>query len=141
MSYDKPNRLKYSFGIFDFGGGADQTFYFRGPKGKKGRVWDYGVQDVTEAFAAGTNKPRISVGLASDLDAYGVQLDMGTLADDDAQSIRSRFTPAEIVATYVPMTTAFDIPADTKVGLACVAGTGSGLTGMAVPFCIIDWDD
>lgn len=138
MAYDNcPTR--YSFGTFDFGGGADETFTVLGPKGKKGRLIDYGVYGPTEAFAAGTNKPMMAVGTAADQDHYGEEFDFGALALDTMKSIRTTYLPTDAgYATYI--LSYGELPADTGVKVTCVAGTGSGLTGMAIPFVDIIWE-
>jgi len=141
MSYSNPDRRMFSFGTFDFGGGADETFSIIGPKGKACRLFDYGVFGVTEVFAAGTNTPRMMVGSPSDDDAYGDEFDFGALADNHGKSIRSTYGPydATNLALYL-LTAGQTIAADAEVVVKCVAGTGSGLTGMAIPFVILDYD-
>lgn len=138
MSYDKPNRIKYSFGIFDFGGAVNETFSIQGPKGKRGRVWDYGVEGVTEVFAGSTNTPGASVGTPADPDAYGEEFDFGALADNSAKSVRSSTDPGAARDAYLLPNK--PIPADQEVVLTAIASTGTP-TGMGVPFVIIDWED
>jgi hypothetical protein len=138
MSYDKPNRQKYSFGTFDFGGAADDTFVIKGPKGRKGRLYDYGVEGTTEVFNGGTITPKIAVGTAADPDAYGDELVLHGLADASATSIRSLYRESDSgFATYMLDR---NLPADTAVVVTCTVATGSP-TGMGVPFVIIDWQD
>lgn len=139
MSYSNPNRARYEFGNFDFGGGANETFTVNGPKGKAGRLVDYGVYGPIEAFAAGTNTPQMSIGTAADADAFGDELDFGALALDTPASLRSLYYPSD--AGFASHMVNDQIPADTKVQVTCLAGTGSGLTGQAVPFVVIDWAD
>lgn len=137
MSYDRPCRMTYTFGPYTFT--ADETFSVQGPKGKKGRLWDYGVTGVTTAFAGGTTTPMLSVGTPSDADAYGEEFDFGTLADNSGQSIRS---------TYYPYHASFDdyllltqvIPADQEVVLKAIGATGGGAAGVANIFMVIDWE-
>jgi hypothetical protein len=138
MSYDKPNRIKYSFGNFDFGGAADETFSIKGPKGKAGRLWDYGVEGTIEVFNGGTITPKISVGTTSDPDAYGDELVLHALADNDATSIRTLYHEQDSgFATYMLNR---ELPADTEIYCTCIVATGSP-TGQGTPFVIIDWQD
>jgi len=142
MPYDKmPTR--YSFGTFDFGGGADESFSIYGPKGKKGRLYDYGVFGITEVMNGDTLDPNIAVGTPADPDAYGEEFTLTTAthgADNHAVSIRS---------TYDPTHATFDdyilgqgsIPKDQEVVVKCSAATGANLTGMGIPFVDIIWDD
>lgn len=136
MSYDNPNRQKYSFGNFDFGGGANETFSVKGPKGKAGRLWDYGVEGVIEVFEGTTTTPKIAVGTTSDPDAYGDELDLDGVADNDYKSVRSTY--AEHDTGFTTQMVDRDLPADTEIYVTCTAGVGSP-TGQGVPFVVIDW--
>ena len=138
MSYDKPNRMMYSFGTFDFGGASDEVFVVRGPKGKAGRLYDYGVQATTEVFNGGSVTPKIAIGTSADPDAYGDEIDLNALAVDDAKSVRTQYRDDE--AGFTTLMINRELPADTKVYVTCTAATGSP-TGMGVPFVIIDWMD
>jgi hypothetical protein len=138
MSYDKPNRMKYSFGVFDFGGAADDAFAVKGPKGKAGRLWDYGVEGTVEVFNGGTITPKIAVGTAADPDAYGDELVLHGLADQSATSIRALYH--EQAAGFAAAMLNRELPADTAVVVTCTVATGSP-TGQGVPFVIIDWQD
>lgn len=139
MSYDKPNRMKYSFGNFDFGAGADEQFNIIGPKGKAGRLYDYGVEGTIEVMNGSSTTPKVSVGNTSSATAYGAALDINALADNTARSIRSlyRETDTAFEGTYM---TNRNIPKDTQIRVNCIGAAGSP-TGQAVPFVIIDWDD
>jgi hypothetical protein len=136
MAYDdKPT--KYSFGNFDFGGGADETFSIKGPKGKAGLLYDYGVQGIIEAMNGDTTDPTVAVGTTSDPDAYGDEFTMSN-ADNDMASIRNSYRPDEAgFSTYMVNRV---IPKDTEVYLTCTAATGANLTGQGVPFVEIIWD-
>lgn len=138
MSYDKPDRQSYSFGVFDFGGAADETFSIRGPKGKRGYLRDYGVYGCIEVMNGGTITPKIAVGTAADPDAYGDELVLHALADNEATSIRMLY--AEHDAGFATYMLDRNIPADTEVVVTCTAATGTP-TGQAVPFVVIDWAD
>lgn len=145
MSYDKPNRIKYSPGHHDFGA-AGEVWAFTGPKGKKGRIYDYGVEGVTEAFTADTTAALVSVGSVADADLYGDEISMLTTAvDTGTRSLRTLFTAAEI-ATGIKDNVAGrlledQIAADAIFALHVVAPTGGTPAGMGIPFVIVDWDD
>ncbi len=133
-------RMTYWFGLFDFGGGADEVFYLTGPKGKKGKLVDYGIQHVLEAFNAPTTAAIVSVGSSSDLDAYGANLSIGALAADaGGKSVRTECVGDQI-DDYI-LAAGLSMPKDTKVGVKCTAVTGSGPTGQAHVFAVIDWED
>jgi len=141
MSYDKPNRVKYTFGNFDFGAGSDEQFNLVGPKGKKGRLYDYGVEGTIEVMNGSSTTPKVSVGNASSAVAYGSNLDINALADNTAKSVRSTLREGVDGAFTAYMTASSrTIPADTQIRLNCIAAAGSP-TGQAVPFVTIDWDD
>lgn len=140
MGYDK-RPTRYYFPLTDFGGGADIYYHIKGPKGKAGRLYDYGVESLTEAFAAGTATPMMAVGTVADQDAYGNEFDFGALAiADGTKSIRTAYREA-IDAGFDTYMLNRELPADTVIKVTCVAGTGSGLTGIGVPFVDIIWND
>lgn len=133
-------RMHYMFPLLDFGT-AGEDYYVTGPKGRKGKLVDYGVHHCTETFTATTTAATVSVGTASDADAYGDELSLGTLAADaGSKSVRTTYrAPADIEA-YI-LDPGLSLPADTKLRLCCVAPTGGTPAGMAHPFMIIDWED
>ena len=135
MSYDRPNRIPYYF-AHDFGD-ADQTYSIIGPKGKKGRLWDYGVHGVTEVFNGSSVTPKISIGSTSDADAYGDEIDLNALADNHSTSARSLYK--EEAAGFAALMIERNIAADAEVVVHIVAATGSP-TGQGIAFAIIDWD-
>jgi hypothetical protein len=138
MSYDQPNRMKYSFGTFDFGGAADEIFVVKGPKGKAGRLYDYGVEGTIEVFNGATITPKISVGTVADPDAYGDELVLHGLAADSATGIRALYHEQDAgIATYMLNR---ELPKDTAVAVHCVVATNSP-TGQGTPFVTIDWQD
>lgn len=137
--YDKPNRIKYTFGLLDFGT-AGEIFSIKGPKGKAGRIYDYGVDAPTETFTATTLAAFVSVGSVADPDLYGDEISMGTLAGDGgSRSLRTLYTAREIGGATVLLDPT--LPADTIFALHCTAPTGGTPAGMAYPFVIVDWDD
>lgn len=139
MSYSNPNRQMYSFGIHDIAA-AGQVFDVLGPKGKAGRVYDFGVMHVTETFNEVTTAALISVGTIADPNAYAEAISMGSAAvDSGGVSYRNSQTLTEIIAAEVALSP--EIPADTIIGLHVVANTGGTPAGIAIPFLVIDWDD
>ncbi len=143
MSYDRLPPTRYQFASVDFGGGVDVSLAIVGPKGKRGRLYDYGVMGISEAMNGGTLMPRIEVGTATDEDAYGAPMAMDN-AINTAVSVRSKYAPTEagfkalvVQDGGAPVV----IPAGTVVILKCLAATGSGLTGQGQPFCDIQWED
>lgn len=133
-------RMHYNFPMLDFGT-AGEIFYVTGPKGRKGKLVDYGVHHVTEAFTAVTLPAYVSVGTAADADAYGEELSLGTTAlDAGSVSVRSTTRDPAVIDTYI-LDAGLSMPADVKVGLHCTAPTGGTPAGMACPFMIIDWED
>lgn len=138
MSYDNRSPTRYAFGVHDFGGSADETFSVKGPKGKAGRLHDYGVFGCIEVMNGGTITPKIAVGTTSDPDAYGDELVLHGLADNDATSIRMLYQEHDAgFATYMLNR---ELPADTEIYVTCTVATGSP-TGQAVPFVDIVWQD
>jgi hypothetical protein len=134
MSYDKPNRIKYAF-AFDAGGNGDEEFVITGPKGKAGRLWDYGVEGVTEAF---TQDASLAVGTSSDPDAYGEELAMGALAVNTPKHVRGLYDEIADATSFDALMVERDIPKDTAVYLTVVDDASAGI---GVFFAIVDWDD
>ena len=133
-------RMHYTFPTLDFGT-AGEIYYVMGPKGRKGKLVDYGVHHPTETFTATTLPAYVSVGTAADADAYGEELSMGTLAADAGSlSVRTSTRDPAVIDTYI-LDAGLKMPADTKVGLHCTAPTGGTPAGFANPFMIIDWED
>ncbi len=133
-------RMHYMFPTLDFGS-AGEDYYVIGPKGRKGKLVDYGVHHITETFTADTLPAYVSVGTAADPDAYGDELSMGTAAaDSGSRSVRTMYRAASDIETYI-LDAGLSLPADTKLRLACTAPTGGTPAGMACPFMIIDWED
>lgn len=143
MSYDKPNRIKYAFPggtASDWGAGSDTLWNIFGPKGKAGRMWDFGVEATVEAFTGTTTVPQIAVGSTSDPDAYGEEFSLNGLAINHAKSVRQTYDPIADSTNWATYMVERDIPKDTEVVVTVDVGTGSP-TGQGVPFVIIDWDD
>ncbi len=134
MSYDKPNRQKYAF-YFDAGNNGNETWSIKGPKGKAGRLHDWGVEGVVEAFTADA---QLSVGTAADPDAFGEELAFGVVAVDTMESVRTLYSEQDSGFTALIGASGLDIPADTLVQLTL---TDDAAAGMGTFFMIIDWQD
>ena len=139
MSYDRPDRRVYIFTPHTFTG--SQTYALRGPKGKAGRLIDWGVMGVTTAFAGGTNG-KVSVGIIGTLEKYGSYLTI-VGADNTAESVRSRYDPIADAASYAALagSSGLDIAADVDVVVSALSASGGGEAGVGQPFCVIDWAD
>lgn len=138
-TYDK-KPTKYVAANVDFGAGTT-THEFVGPKGKRGLLVDYGVEDVTEAFNAVTTAANIAIGTTSDADAYGEEFGLGTTgADAGGKSVLSTYRRgSDEYEDYVLPGTI--IPADTVVRMTCTAPTGGTPAGIASAFMEIIWED
>lgn len=127
------HREKYSF-FHDFGAGGN-VFSFKGPKGKKGLLVDYGVEGIIEAFTA---NGAVAVGNASDADAYGEEIALGASAADTVGTVSARTladSPDDLRDTYIVEP---DLPADTAIYITC---TQDGSTGQANAFAVVEWQD
>ncbi len=149
MSYNRPDRRMFNFGNFDFGGGADATRGITPPKGSGITLQDYGVFACIEIFNGGTLMPQMSVGLAADADAYGDEFVFGAVAVGAGKSVLSTYDkrlfdpPAGVQGGVGPADYILNkgvIPVDTIVLATFLAATGSGLTGQAIPFVVLDFD-
>lgn len=131
--YDDPDRVKYAF-MFDAGNNGDESWAIKGPKGKKGRLIDYGVEGITEAF---TSNAQISVGTAADPDAYGEEIAVAAQAIDTVLSLRTLYDPGKDKTSYDALVVQPILPADT---LAFLKVVDDSATGIGTFFAIIDWD-
>lgn len=136
MSYDNPDRRTYVLSAHDFGAGAGSASV-RGPKGKKGVLIDYGVQNVSETFNAVATPATIAVGDGSDVDAFGEEFSLATVAAGSGRSVQSVYESDGIYNENVIVNR--HIPADTDVTLTFVAPTGGTPAGIAQPYVTIDW--
>lgn len=144
MGYSKaPTR--HRFGLFDFGGGADETFSIISPTGRSGGILvDYGVEGVIEAFNGDTLDPQMSVGTVADPDLYGEEITVNP-GDNEAESLRSQYetigstVSAAKLSDYIT-SDGLNIPATGAV-LKCLASTGANLTGQGYPYVDIVWPD
>lgn len=137
--YDMIPPTRFSFGLFDFGGGANEQFVIRGPKGKKGQLWDYGVYASTEVFAGSTSTPQMSVGTSSDADAYGEEFDFGALAVNKMMSVGTQYDRHRDSTSFDAVIVDPWLPADTDIYVTCIAAVGTP-TGIAVPFIDVIWE-
>ena len=123
MPYDKVKLVEISLPLFDFGGGAAETYSFRLPTGMSAKLVKIGV-GVTEVFATDTTLGSVEIGTAADADAYAKLEIPDTSADndfidetDDTDAIISK-----------------DIDADTLIKVTLTNGTDSGsVTGQGIP--------
>lgn len=138
MSYTEYNQAQYEH-FFDFGGAADETISIKGPKGKAGRLWDYGVYGCIEVMNGASVTPKIAIGTTSNPDAYGEELDLNALADNEATSLRILYDEIADATSFDALLVEPDIPADTEVYMTLTGATSSP-TGQATAFCIIRWD-
>lgn len=132
--YPNPNRVKYAF-AFDAGNNGNETFTVKGPKGKKGRLYDYGVEGVTEAFVANCT---MEIGDGSDADEFGTALAMGALALDTPQSVRTLYDPIADKTAFDALMVDRNIPADTSVTMTI---TDDSTSGIGIFFMTVDWDN
>lgn len=119
MGYSSEQFITYSFGGQDFADAAD-TFSFKLPEGKQGRLVDVSIS-AYETFNATTTEAFLDIGTAADADAYA-HCGLGTTADTD---------------TYLASANAGDIisatiPAGTQVEVTMVANTGGTPAGKGV---------
>jgi len=126
MAYDNPVTIAYSFGNHDFGT-AGESFSFKGPVGKQGKLKDI-IVSATETFNAVTTEAEVQVGTAADPDANAL-LGLGTLADTD--TVTAQETSGAIIDA--------DIDADAQVEVTYVAPTGGTPAGMAYVTIVVDW--
>ena len=143
MSYENPDRRTYVFQEFDFGGSAGtRTEKIVGPKGKKGRLIDYGVQSVQETFA-GTTPASIAIGInGGNVDEFGEELSLGTAVTTAAggYTVRSLYDPIADATNFDALMVDPNIPADTVVAVTCVEAI-TGPAGKASAYVVIDWDN
>lgn len=132
MSYDNPTTITHSWAAHDFGAGA-ATNEIRGPAGKRGRVKDILLTDVTETFTATTTSGNVQVGTVADPDAYA-GLDCLTTAAGAVVSAGA-IDPAT-ATNFIGDTT---ISADSLVQVKFNAPTGGTPAGIASVQVIIDW--
>lgn len=90
--YDRPYRTRHSFNItLD---GSTFTRAIPVPRGKSGRVWDYGVEGVTVTL---TSACDIMVGTAADPDAYAEEFELDGAAG--SKSVRQTHWPVDANST------------------------------------------
>lgn len=131
----------YMLPLFDYGAGATRVDVIVGPKGKKGKLVDYGVQSVQETFAA-TTPATISVGKSGDADAYGEEMNISTDVTTavGGKTVRSTYDRAADATAFEALILANGaLPADTSIYVTSVGGT-TGPAGQACPFVEILWD-
>ena len=133
------NRREYRYD-HDFGAGTD-VYSFKGPKGKKGQLIDYGIDGIYETFTNTTTAGNVAVGNGSDPDAYGEEIGLGVSAADTVgtlSALTAAADPATLRSTYIVEP---DLPADTAIYITCTAPTGGTPAGKATAFAVVDWQD
>lgn len=122
MSYDKDKYINYTFPLFDFGGGAAETYSFRLPPGMQGEIVSIGIS-VTEVFATDTTTGSVEVGTASNADAYAKLVIPNGTADNDFFD-QTNDTDAIIA----------NIPANQLIRVTLTNGTDAiAVTGQGIP--------
>lgn len=137
MSYDARKFIKYARSAVTLTGAVTITGI--GPKGKKGRLIDYGIEDISTTTAGASTTPVVEVGLTGTLAAYGAAFDVGALTAPAAKSVRSTYKESD--AGFATQMVLADLPADTPILLTLVPASGGGAAGVGAPFMIIAWDD
>lgn len=134
--YDKPytNRIKYSWDMAL--AGATSELAIRGPKGKKGQIWDYGIEGVTTTL---TSAASVAIGTTADPDAYGDEFDISAVAAEDAKSVRQTYNLTSVTTNSTDFRDFVlgDIAADTKTLVTVVESSD----GAGTVFAIVDWMD
>jgi hypothetical protein len=118
----------FAYSGIDFGAG-DKAASFQGPKGLTGKLREVILPNVTEVFNSVTTEAQITIGTATDADAYAL-VNLGDLAATDTFVTSQDDTDGIIVDA---------IPADTQVEVAFIAPTGGTPTGIADVQIVVDW--
>ena len=119
---------------------ADVTRYIKGPKGKYGLLWDFGVQAITTTFAGGTTTPKMKIGISGTLNKHGDAYDFGTAAAADCtKSIRTAYT--EVDAGWATYMKNRNLDRDVQLIVTMVGATGGGAAGVGDFFVEIKWAD
>lgn len=133
MAYDNGNATThYGPAGVDFGtGGSADAISFRGPAGKKGRLIDVGVCNITEAFAGDTTDGQVQIGTDADNDAYALL----NVAAGATSAIGDTFNTSNDTDAIIDA----NLPADTQIEMTCVVGTGGTPAGIGTPYCVVIW--
>jgi hypothetical protein len=138
MRYDK-TPTKYTFPSTNFG--STSTLELRGPLGKRGRVVNYGVENITTTFTAVTLPGTMAIGVSGNTQAYGNNFSLGTAAADSGTKHVMGDFPRGQPAYHNIIPEANTIPANTLVLVTCNAPTGGTPAGVGTPFVEIIWQD
>lgn len=123
-----PFDVTYVFDAVDFGAG-DSEELISGPTDRRGTVRQVAITDVSEVFNQDTTPARVDVGVGGgDADAYAVGTTLGTLA-----------VGANLYPVFSPGVARNTIPANSSVGVNCIAPTGGIPTGIAKVSVTITW--
>lgn len=138
--YEGLRKDKYAF-YWDASAG-DGTWVIQGPKGKKGRLLDYGLEGVTTTYTNTTTAAIVKVGKSGALAVYGAAINYGATATANAVGLNALAATADpavlFSATYILLA---ELPADTPVYLTAVAPTGGSPAGKGTVFMWIGWAD
>jgi hypothetical protein len=148
-TYDIPQRETYVQPTSAFGA-TTESMRIIGPKGKKGKVIDFGI-DITTAMVGTTSVPELAVGTAQGDSTYG-RFRLGTTiaAGYGVGAQRATVVGGNTVTDdspsfddyvgHVKLTPpAISIPADTQIFISRVAGVGGAPAGAGASYVIIDW--
>lgn len=129
MGYSDKQLVRMTLPLFDFGGGAAETYSFRLPVSDsgvamQGQLVGIGVM-VTEVFATDTTTGSVAVGTAADADAYGILNVPDASADNDC--IDATDDTDAIISE--------SIAASTLIRVTLTNGTDAGaVTGQGIPY-------
>lgn len=110
-----------TFGEYDFGANADETYSFRLPPGCRGRLINIGLS-ITEVFACASTAASVELGITGDTDEYAKLTIADEAADGDFFDVSDdtdAIIEAEIAADtllIVTLTQSTDDSADTGKG-------------------------
>lgn len=136
MSYENARKLTYHLGSISFTGSpAAQAII--GPKGKAGVIRDIHLL-CSQAFTWTTSAAAITLGTASDADAYA-QFDIPVIAATDAVMASTVDTDWKSKTTNVSYGRVAASATGTQIEVAFVAPVGAP-TGTALVTIEIDWD-
>ena len=140
MSYENPDRRVYMFPPYDYGGSTPRVDKIVGPKGKKAKLVDYGVQSVSETFNGNTASATIAIGNASDPDAYGEEFELdGATTANGGRTVQSTYDAQADKAEFDALMVNPYIPSDTPIYITNTDAEGAP-AGQGTPYVVIDWD-
>lgn len=121
--YDETKHMAITLPLFDFGGGAAETYSLRLPTGWKARLVKIGVA-ITEVFATDSSTGSVQIGTAADANAYA------SLSIPDAAPDNDFYDETDDTDAII----AENIAADTLIRVTLTNGTDAGtVTGQGIP--------